>query len=69
MNRRYWLVFFTGNYDKSTFKGNIPIISYDGYFLNKRMVCNDIEDQYGFDEIVITNFKELTNKEYNEWTE
>ena len=66
---RYFIVFFHGIYGEERFNGNTDIISEDGYYLNKRACMFAIDEQYGFDEVIITGWKELTEEEYLNWKE
>ena len=66
---RYFVVFFHGIYEGERFNGNVDIIAEDGFHLNKRATMFAIDEQYGFDEVILTGWKELTKEEYNSWKE
>ena len=66
---RYFVVFFHGVYQDNGFKGMVELVSEDGEYLNKRAASYAIREEYGFDEAIITGWRELSKEEYLSWKE
>ena len=64
---RYFVVFFKGEYEGNAFAGNVDVTMQDEMYLNKRSANNVIKDQYGFDDVVITGFIELSAMDFEDW--
>ena len=66
MRKRSFIVFFRGHYGGEIFEGN-EAIQTNGEFVSWQDFVNEMEDEKGYDDVLITNLIEITTSDYEDW--
>jgi len=62
---RYFIVFFDGMYGDGHFRGHQAIMSYG--FINRSITEGKIKEEFGYDQVVLTNLIEISDQDYAEF--
>ena len=66
MRIRSFIVFFTGHYGGEEFSGN-EAVQTNGNFISWQSFVDEMMDDRGYDDVLITNVIEITASDYEDW--